>query len=866
MITPPPIQAASRLFRRSSPPRRTLVFLILLCAFLFVMGYGSAYLLQLGNRRKSHELSTKLIAQRIRVILSERIEMGKRLSHNPTILRLFRGLPERMDSRALLNTVNEMANTSLIYTVDSSGKTFASADSDEALLIGKNYNFRPYFQQAMQGEIALYPAVGAFTNLRGIHIGIPVVDGAGTPPLGVLVMKIDIGEIENIFLARKEKLAIVSPDGVILSTNQPDWLLRSLQPLSPEAQSRLSKTRQFKRGVIAPLKKDLTRRSVRLGTHLYNIVREPLPIPGWYVLSCQTDRPLAPMPPFQKSLWEAGLGVTAGLAVLIFYLGVNMMNRKRAEEGLRRTEEKYRSIFENAVMGVYQSTPEGRFFEASPSMASILGYDDPADLIKSVTDMRDIYVDPSDRDVWLNLLNEKRSFSGFETRYFKKDGVPIWVSLSTRLASGETGGELFLEGFCLDVTEKKEAVEALRRERDILTRIMATSPASIVLSDVNGNISYANTQAETLLDIQPMSGSQTEYTRPACEMRQLDGTPMLRHESPVWKALERGEIVLKERCMLQWPEGRQVLVSVSIAPLFDAEGKIPEYVALYEDITRTVLAEKKAAQQQQQLFEADRMIAMGILTSGIAHEINNPNTYIMSSAQTLAEAWREAIVVLDEYYEENGEFSIGGLPYATFRETLPALNARVLDGSRRIGRIIKELLIFSRRDTTKTTGTVDINKVLRTVEVLLSSMIKKSTHHFSMQLQQGELFVDGNFQRLEQVFINILQNACQALSSPDKSIRVVTRKDEKKGVAVIRVHDQGQGISKENLNRVMDPFFTTKRDSGGTGLGLAVSSTIMHDLGGTLQFESKEGVGTTTTLSLPLKPNGPVTEDSDADM
>ncbi|GEM_PF-1154702 len=856
----------SSFFRNTTPPRRTLVFLILLCALLFVLGYGSANLLKLENRRNDHELSTKLIAQQIRVILSERIEMGKRLAHNPTILRLFKQLPENMDSRALLNTVNEMANTSLIYAVDKSGKTFASADSDEALLIGKNYSFRPYFQKAMEGKIALYPAVGAFTNLRGIHIAIPVVDGAGTPPLGALVMKIDIREIESIFRSREEKLAIVSPEGVILSSNQPDWLLRSLRPLPSEVQDRLGRTRQFMQDSIVPLDVNLTGARVRMGKFFYNIMREPLPIPGWFVLSCQTDLPLAPLPPFQKTLWEAGLAVAAGLAVLIFFLSVNVMNRKRAEEGLRRTEEKYRSIFENAVMGVYQSTPEGRFFEASPSMASILGYDDPADLIESVKDMRDIYVDPTDRDVWLNLLNEKKSFSGFETRYFKKDGTPIWVSLSTRLASSETGGEQFLEGFCLDMNEKKEAVEALRRERDILTRIMATSPASIVLSDVDGNISYANAQAENLLEIQPVSGSQTEYTRAKCRMRQLDGSPMARHESPVWKALEQQEIVLKERCMLQWPEGRQVLVSVSIAPLFDADGNATEFVALYEDITRTVLAEKEAAQQQQQLFEADRMIAMGILTSGIAHEINNPNTYIMSSAQTLSQAWREAVMVLDEYHEENGEFAIGGLPYSTLREMLPALNARVLDGSRRIGRIIKELLVFSRRESTKTTETVDLNKVLTTVEVLLSSMIKKSTHHFAMHLQQGELLVDGNFQRLEQVLINVLQNACQALSAPDKGIQVVSRTDEEKGVAVVQVHDQGQGISEENLNRVMDPFFTTKRDSGGTGLGLAVSSTIVHDLGGTLQFESREGDGTTVTLSLPLKPISPATENSDVEM
>ena len=852
--------------RKSAPLHGTLLFMVLLGAFLFIAGYGSAHLLQQENQRTNHELSAKLLAQQIQVTLTQRIEMAKRLARNPTIIQMFEGLPNALDSRTLLNTVNEMADTSLIYIVDSTGLTFASADSDETLLVGKNYSFRPYFHKAMRGEIAIYPAVGAFTNRRGIHIAVPIFRDPDAPPLGVLVMKIDIMEIENIFTTQKELLAIVSPDGVILSSNQPEWMLHSLRTLPPETQTRLRNTRQFKTTDIEPLRVDLTGTRARLNKDIYHLVREPLPIPGWFILSCQRDQPLAPLPAFQKILWVATLVVTGGLATLIFFLSANVLHRKRTEEMLVRAEEKYRSIFENAVMGVYQSTPEGRFFEASPSMAAILGYDDPADLIDSVQDMRDIYAHPVDRDTWLNLLNEKQQFSGFETVYLKKNGEPIWVSLSCRLASGDSNGEQFLEGFCLDVTEKKEAVEALRRERDILSRIMATSPASIVLSDVQGNITYANAQAEAMLDIHPLPGLQADYTRPQCEVRSLDGKPLPPHTSPVELAIIRRNIVRSERCMLLWPNGRQIPVSVSVAPMFDADDNVVEFVALYEDITRIVLAEKEAAQQQQQLFEADRMIAMGILTSGIAHEINNPNTYILSSAQTLADAWREASVVLDEYYKENGEFSIGGLPYSTLREMLPSLNGRILDGSRRIGRIIKELLVFSRRETTKTTETLDLNKVIRTTEILLSSMIKKSTHHFSMTLREGELRAQGNFQRLEQVLINIIQNACQALPDPDKSIEVHSYENRTEGLAVIEVRDQGMGIPTENLTRVMNPFFTTKRDSGGTGLGLAVSSTIVHDLGGTLHFDSKVGVGTTVTLSLPLKKEyGPAeTVDGDA--
>jgi polar amino acid transport system substrate-binding protein len=132
-------------------------------------------------------------------------------------------------------------------------------------------------------------------------------------------------------------------------------------------------------------------------------------------------------------------------------------------------------------------------------------------------------------------------------------------------------------------------------------------------------------------------------------------------------------------------------------------------------------------------------------------------------------------------------------------------------------------------------------------------MIKKCTHHFEMVLQEDELLIQGNFQRLEQVLINIIQNACQALPDPDRSIRVTSHTDVARSLAVVEVVDQGVGIAEENIARVMDPFFTTKRETGGTGLGLAVSSTIVHDLGGTMNFLSAEGRGTTVTLSFPLK-------------
>jgi signal transduction histidine kinase len=270
------------------------------------------------------------------------------------------------------------------------------------------------------------------------------------------------------------------------------------------------------------------------------------------------------------------------------------------------------------------------------------------------------------------------------------------------------------------------------------------------------------------------------------------------------------------------------------------------------DITEKILAEKEVEKQHTQLIQADKMITMGVLTAGIAHEINNPNTYIISSAEILADAWHDASYVLDNYHENQDEdVLIGGMPYAIFKDNLPALTERIISGSRRINRIIKELLDYSRKDSIGTNELVDVNRVMTSVETLLSSTIRKSTKHFSMNLTSDCPLIRANFLRLEQVVINLIQNACQALPNTNCGIVVSTRYLAETHEVLIVCQDEGIGISQENLKMVTEPFFTTKREVSGTGLGLAISSSIMRDLGGTMSFDSKVGKGTTVILKFP---------------
>jgi polar amino acid transport system substrate-binding protein len=142
--------------------------------------------------------------------------------------------------------------------------------------------------------------------------------------------------------------------------------------------------------------------------------------------------------------------------------------------------------------------------------------------------------------------------------------------------------------------------------------------------------------------------------------------------------------------------------------------------------------------------------------------------------------------------------------------------------------------------------------VIESAVALLSNMIKKSTNRFSIEYGKNIPSLKGNFQRLEQVIINLVQNACQALPDAKKGIFITVQFIEENSTVVIKVRDEGTGIPPETLLHITDPFFTTKHDSGGVGLGLSISSKIVEEHGGSIRFNSEIGAGTTAEITLPV--------------
>ena len=270
----------------------------------------------------------------------------------------------------------------------------------------------------------------------------------------------------------------------------------------------------------------------------------------------------------------------------------------------------------------------------------------------------------------------------------------------------------------------------------------------------------------------------------------------------------------------------------------------------------TVLARRSARNRkeiflkQQQLAHAEKLAAMGTLVGSVAHEINNPNNAIMLGATTLERTWRGVMPVLDEYAGEHGDFSVGGMSYAELKQEIPEALRRTTRNSERIKRIVEDLRRFSRKDEGSYNEHVDINGVVRGAIGVMEHTLRKSTANLQISLSQDIPTIKGNAQRLEQVIINLLNNARQALPSPDRGIFIATAFDKTEAVVTITVRDQGRGMDKKTLEQIEQPFFTTKGEGEGTGLGLSICRRIVKKHGGQIVIESNKGDGTTVTIHI----------------
>ncbi len=309
--------------------------------------------------------------------------------------------------------------------------------------------------------------------------------------------------------------------------------------------------------------------------------------------------------------------------------------------------------------------------------------------------------------------------------------------------------------------------------------------------------------------------------------------------------------VIRQELKMKCKDGTPLWIAVT-ATVIHGDDQAPAFFdGIMEDITERKQIEAEKQMRQQQLMQADKMITLGILVSGVAHEINNPNQFIVSNLAPLKRCVTDALPILERYYEDHGDFMMGGRRYSHRKKQIPDMFANIAKGSARIKNIVAELRDYARERRTDTSEIIHINSVVQSALALLANLIKKSTQHFKTQYGAAIPPLKGDYQRIEQVLINLIQNGCQALDNTEGTLSVTTYYDTALQQICVEISDTGIGISPKDLKHILDPFFTRKRNQGGTGLGLSISSAIVEKHQGRLKFESRLGKGTTVALSLP---------------
>jgi two-component system NtrC family sensor kinase len=478
----------------------------------------------------------------------------------------------------------------------------------------------------------------------------------------------------------------------------------------------------------------------------------------------------------------------------------------------REAERRYRELFDNIQEGLFFSTPSGRFIEVNDAMVRMLGYSSREELLQ-IDIPTELYFSPEQRKQHSEVMTESGSLRNFEATLRRKDGSPIHVLINAFGLHDNHGQLLQIRGLMLDVTGLRTYQSELYRERDFSSKILSNTQSLILVADTAGLISYANRR----------------WYDAGFEQRELLGRPLL-------ELVEGGFVHRLAEALQSTLNGQQVdnlelqivrghggagKFSANLSPMRDEQGTVTSIVVVLTDITDSAVLRDK-------LVHAEKMAAVGQLVSGVAHEVNNPLTAILGFADLLM---------------ENPD-----LP-ETARKDMRV----ILQEAQRTKQIVQNLLSFARQMPPQRSG-VQLNSILRRTVQLRSYDFNSHGVDIVEHLDEGLPEVMGDAHQLQQVFLNILNNAYDAVHEVGRPARIEITSTRAGSAVEVSFSDNGNGLSFPD--KIFDPFFTTKEVGKGTGLGLSICYGILKEHGGEiLCHNNSDRPGATFVVRLPAVPH-----------
>lgn len=513
-----------------------------------------------------------------------------------------------------------------------------------------------------------------------------------------------------------------------------------------------------------------------------------------------------------------------------------------AQQKLQKSEERFRNLADFAPVGIFETDAEGDYIFVNRKWCEIMGLSSTQALGKGWLAAVNHEEKPLVEEEWDWVTTDGWEFR-LEYRVCNTDNSDKWVYATATPLKGEDGNIRNFMGVLLDVTKRRLSETALRESEDRFRTIFEHSedaifllvPGSCMIADVNSTAEklYGYSKEEMIGHNFKMCLPEPECDNCMLSVCTLTGSEICTIDNLVNRGKDGTEMHLSVRAKVIKLLGEDVIFCTM------------------RDISLRLRLEEAARSMQAEMIHSNKMTSLGLLVAGIAHEINNPNNYIMTNAQMLYKVWGDLAPILKEEEQRKGDFMLGGLPYSKLEESLPEMITAINDGSRRIRNIIGALKNYSRKGKS-VMDVLEINRAVDAAMLLLKHHVKNYTDNFVLELAEGIPCIRGSSQQLEQVVINLVMNALQSLTDRKQGLTLKTSFSPEQRVVLLTVADEGRGIQDGLKSRIMEPFFTTRLDSGGTGLGLSIARSIVLAHQGHITVSSHVGEGTVVTVSLPV--------------
>jgi len=816
---------------------RAIIIFFALLAFLTASIGGTLYYYSMKEDAvlKLHndvDAQVAEIAYRINLYLSNNQKIADTLAGIKELqYALESKRPDKIqEANAVLDLYKKALSLDVCYLLDSAGQTIASSNrSTPESIVGKNYAFRPYFKDALQGNPSLYMALGVTSGKQGVYFSHPVYSMRQTAPSGVVVIKATTNTVENEIKGMYAgTIMLVDPRGVIFFSSRPDWLYHLLWKLPPAAVSEIEASQQFGKGPLAwtgMVQLDKNHAGDSAGKR-YMIHSAPISnIPGWEVIYMHDLEMIPGQIPGMKFrnvsyIILIGCALIAFISAILYKNASNEIRKRRMiEEELQGSNHRMHAMITASPLPITIIDIEGKCLLWNPAAEQVFGW-----TAQEVLD-KPLPMIPNDREEecrkFRKMNFEGTAFKSVESQRLRRDGVLIDIALSTAPLRNADGVITAAMGIYEDITERKKAEDEIR----FLAAIIQNLPEAVCAIDLLGNVVAWNSRAESLLGYRAdeiIGKPVTTVIPEEIAQQELDHCLNLLNTNGYFSGYESVRLTR---------DGKRIPVELTAVAIRDRAKIIKNYASIMTDLT-----DRKKAEEER--LKGHMLESIGILAGGIAHDFNNLLNVIIGNiavAKMSLQAGDKAYGRLDD--AENvcgiaGELSKRLITFAT--------------GGDPLKRSMSLSALF--------TNTVNM-------------MLKDSTINVEIDFPEDLYRVAVDEGQIKQVINNLVINAKEAmqgggtLTIRGENLRI-TAKDNipiREGDYLrISVQDTGAGIPAENLARIFDPYYSTKDtySQRGLGLGLAVCYSIIKRHEGLITVESQPGQGTIFKIYLLAVKNG----------